>query len=370
MDDKEVPEYLTRKDLRSLGVNDNFRDELVIDFNDVKTKKESGVYFYYLPDLMKSVIFRLGLIQNHAKLKKLPLTDDLKRQLKSYQYEDRFWLEQIHIRSFQDRFVALQNDKLAKVLASLKDFYGKYNGEGAAWNHFYQKHANLLNFIEKLSNEGQVVAFDSKFDSNPFAHEALKDYNRQLGAMLYDLKDMASFSKIFNKPAAMSDLETMIDKNSAFYNYAGDLSDVELKIVKRLRLMLSKDLKFEKEYQKLVDKNFSLKNAGLYYSFNDLDELKDGQPSVDIDKLKKDVQDVKRPEISRENPFEKAIKEQTNSMINFPLEDDDNLPDINTLTVDTLMDVNNDLDQQVSKDPKQASLDFLNKKESGDNKHE
>lgn len=359
MDDKKVPEYLTRKDLRSLGVNDNFRDELVIDFNNVKTKKESGVYSYYLPDLMKSVIFRLGLIQNHAKLEKLPLTDDLKRQLKSYQYEDRFWLEQIHIRSFQDRFVALQNEKLEKVLPSLKDFYGKYNGEGAAWNHFYQKHANLLNFIEKLSNEGQVVAFDSKFDSNPFAHEALKDYNRQLGAMLYDLKDMAGFSKIFNKPTAMSDLEAMIDKNSAFYNYAGDLSDVELKIVKRLRLMLSKDLKFEKEYQKLIDKNFSLKNVGLYYSFNDLDELKDGQ-----------VKSVEKHGISRENPFEKAIKEQTSSRLNFTLEDDDDFPDIDTSTVGTLMDVNNDLDQQVSEDPKQASLDFLDQKKSGDNKHE
>lgn len=39
MDDKKVPEYLTRKDLRSLGINDNFRDELAIDFNNVKTKK-------------------------------------------------------------------------------------------------------------------------------------------------------------------------------------------------------------------------------------------------------------------------------------------------------------------------------------------
>ena len=64
----------------------------------VKTKKDDGVYSYYLPDLMKSFIFRLGLIQNHAKLKKLSLTDDLKRQLKRYQYEDRFWLEQIHSR--------------------------------------------------------------------------------------------------------------------------------------------------------------------------------------------------------------------------------------------------------------------------------
>lgn len=62
----------------------------MIDFNNVKTKKDGGVYSYYLPDLMKSVIFRLGLIQNHAKLKKLLLTDDLERQLKSYQYEDRF----------------------------------------------------------------------------------------------------------------------------------------------------------------------------------------------------------------------------------------------------------------------------------------
>ena len=69
----------------------------MIDFNDVKTKKDGGVYSYYLPDLVKSVIFRLGLIQNHAKLEKLPLTYDLKRQLKSYQYEDRFWLEQIHL---------------------------------------------------------------------------------------------------------------------------------------------------------------------------------------------------------------------------------------------------------------------------------
>lgn len=39
MDDKKVPKYLTRKDLRSLGINDNFRDELVINFNNVKTKK-------------------------------------------------------------------------------------------------------------------------------------------------------------------------------------------------------------------------------------------------------------------------------------------------------------------------------------------
>ena len=113
-----------------------------------------------------------------------------------------------------------------------------------------------------------------------------------------------------------------------------------------------------------------MKNAGLYYSFNDLDELKDDQPSVDIDKLKKGVQDVKKPGISRENPFEKAIKEQTSSILNFPLEDDDDFSDIDTSTVGTLMDVNNDLDQQVSEDPKQASLDFLNKKKSGDNKHE
>ena len=61
VDDKKVPKYLTRKDLRSLGINDNFRDELVINFNNVKTKK-IRLCVYWLMVMLSMLITGMRLM--------------------------------------------------------------------------------------------------------------------------------------------------------------------------------------------------------------------------------------------------------------------------------------------------------------------
>lgn len=118
---------------RFTEITDITRDNLVIDFSHVKTKRESNRYCYYFPDLLKSVIFRLSLIKNYKKLSKLDfdgrkfeLTDEIKRGLKRYKYEDRFWLEEIHLRSFQDRFVEKYVNVLSQIYRDIVSFNDTY----------------------------------------------------------------------------------------------------------------------------------------------------------------------------------------------------------------------------------------------------
>lgn len=383
--------WLTRKDLQKLEITDVTRDDLVVNFNHVKIKKEGNRYCYYFSDLLKSVIFRLSLIKNYKKLSKLDfddnkfeLTDEIKQELKGHKYEDRFWLEEIHLRSFQDRFVERCNEKLSDALNAVSMIYDRCNKSAEKLDDFKFYHGDLLRDIKEIAKESDdfVITFNSKFNVSAFDKLALSNYNRNLKYMLNDLLSLLSPKVIGNSISAkIENLSSFININSAFNNYAGDLSQDERRIVKHLRGLLNKDRQFEKVYREIVNSEFSLKNVGLYYSFNDLDSDVFQQEPVLGDEYST-INSSSSNSVSWENTVTEKEKELVliGSSQNREDEDDDSLDnsddvpslplfenDANDVTdvtdqLDSDIDISKNIDAAVI----QNSLDFLD--DSGDDK--
>lgn len=157
------------------------------------------------------------------------------------------------IMSFDDTYV-----DSAQKLVTLKTNY----------DHFLMD----IRDIYKEENDF-AVTFNEKMNTNTFTRKIFPVYNRRLKSMfmvLFDLVNSTSYSD-YKLSKKIDTLKSLIVTDSAFDNYAGDLSHDERRIVRHLRDLLNKDRQFEKAYQEIVNSEFSLQDVGLFYSFNDLD---------------------------------------------------------------------------------------------------
>lgn len=260
---------LTRKDLKKLGLDGDVRDKLIVKFAHLTPTQngKTNAYHYVLDDLLRSVVFRLVLIKNYQQLDHLDLTGqkftvtvDLKNVLKSYQYEDRYWFEQL------SHNVDFTLDKLAADVQGIEEQLSKNEAKTDQMTHALSKfeliYGDLLKLIqESQSNITPAVVFNPDLDQNSFTHSAMQRYNQQLSWMLKDWNDLKiKVQDLRPVKKGLAALYNEIDANNSFkYQSRSYLED---RVFKYLQRIVDTN-QFEKNYQQLVDKQFKLADLGL-----------------------------------------------------------------------------------------------------------
>lgn len=260
---------LTRKDLKKLGLDGDVRDKLIVKFAHLTPTQngKTNAYHYVLDDLLRSVVFRLVLIKNYQQLDHLDLTGqkftvtaDLKNVLKSYQYEDRYWYEQL------SHNVDFTLDKLAADVQGIEEQLSKSEAKTDQMTHALSKFELIYGDLLKLIQESQssitpAVVFNPDLDQNSFTHSAMQRYNQQLSWMLKDWNDLKiKVQDLRPVKKGLAALYNEIDANNSFkYQSRSYLED---RVFKYLQRIVDTD-QFEKNYQQLVDKQFKLADLGL-----------------------------------------------------------------------------------------------------------
>lgn len=262
-----VVKYLTRKDLKRLGITDYVRDSLIVKPNSVTIDKHhlGRSYHYLVSDLMQSVIFRMHLIVNGKTLGQdgLEMLKEVQENFVRYQYADRYW------------FLMLRKPSFSQVEA--KDLKKKVDAAKLTRN-LLVKLISILNtnkdLIELWRNfkptEGQLFVVNQKLVNSSFACHYAEPLNYQLEQLFDQLSQhqdmtlpLTSFTDYQFDPLIAS-------------NYQTGMSDDELAILHYLRDFVIDEFDvITTNYLEYTGSNFFLNKDDIMY-------LKQAQCDIDL----------------------------------------------------------------------------------------
>lgn len=259
--------YLTRKDLKQLGITDYVRDSLIVKPNSVTIDKHhlGRSYHYLVSDLMQSVIFRMHLIVNGKALGQdgLEMLKEVQENFVRYRYADRYWL------------LMLREPSFSQVEA--KDLKKKVDAAKLTRN-LLAKLISILNTNKDLielwrdfkPTEGQLFVVNQKLVNSSFACHYAEPLNYQLEQFF----DQLSQHQGMTLPLT-SFTDYQFDPLIA-PNYQIGMSDDELAILHHLRDFVIDEFDvITTNYLKYTGSNFFLNKDDITY-------LKQAQCDMDL----------------------------------------------------------------------------------------
>lgn len=259
--------YLTRKDLKQLGITDYIRDSLIVEPNSVTIDKHhlGRSYHYLVSDLMQSVIFRMHLIANGTALGQdgLEMLKEFQKNFARYQYADRYWLLMLRKPSFsqieaKDLKKKVDDAKLTRVLL-------------AKLISILNANKNLIELWQDFKpTEGQLFVVNQKLVNSSFACHYAKPLNQQLEQLFDQLSQHQTMTLPLTNFA-----DYQIDPLIA-PNYQTGMSDDELAILHHLR-----DFVIDK-FDTLVVNYSKYTGSEFFLSEDDVTYLKQTQYDMDL----------------------------------------------------------------------------------------
>lgn len=259
--------YLTRKDLKQLGITDYVRDSLIVKPNSVTIDKHhlGRSYHYLVSDLMRSVIFRMHLIVNGTTLGQdgLEMLKEVQKNFARYRYADRYWLlmlrkpsfSQVEAKDLKKKVddAKLTRDLLAKLISILNT------------------NKNLIELWQDFKpTEGQLFVVNQKLVNSSFACH----YAEPLNYQLEQLFDQLSRHQAMTLPLT-SFTDYQFDPLIA-PNYQTGMSDDELAILHHLR-----DFVIDK-FDTLVTNYSKYTGSEFFLSEDDITYLKQTRCDIDL----------------------------------------------------------------------------------------